>query len=613
MLRGVTVLAVFAWGLLGCGDDDDDHAPADAGADAAADAAPDGGDTDAGREAWACACDGDEDCSACLANIGACCYEGDETIGGQAERLAATCRDDGACAACCDECADKTCDELVQAGACPPVNVTPWPWTNGLAIDNGVFGIVGAGALSTEGLAANPGLTAQLGDPNFHKIVSYLVQCALPPEAVVHVGDEDLPGGIGLAPEWADGPCEEACQEWVSACMLSRTNTYGVTVSLYLASQNPGMLASADEGEVRLSELEGSYYGNLFIEPPVEYVCRGEGHDPLLGTFRVCAAPGNRCGIQVVGPCGAVDGDTQEPSTRHACEGFDPETGTYERCHDRASLAGSDEFPAGTRTYERIFTTYVQRTAFQEGYADACEPGDPIPPFAPDDVPGLAGATCDNDDDCAIEQGFHCDARNNRGFCTKACMDSADPGAEEAECGDGATCSLVSADGAGLCASACTPRTRGGDCDTGRVCTTQWLFLGGNQDQPACRDFCSSDADCPPHTPCTRFGGCGGGVDMDALADGEPCFFPEGSDYPEVPCRGACVRYDADPSHGHCASLINLAVTRDCPDQADMPLLTNGDDVGVCAYKRCTGDEDCTAPMVCIDTPRGLLCDFPPP
>lgn len=599
----VALTLVLSW-LWACGSDEAHRSPApDAGAgDAGApDAAP---GSDAGREAWSCACEEREDCAACIAKIGTCCYE-DPTISGQAERLAGTCARTGACSSCCNECAAKSCEELLAAGACPPVAQTPWD--NGLRLDNGVLQDLAAAPMSTEGLAGQEALAALLDDPGFHKFVSYLVQCALPAEAEVTIGDEVLEGATGLAPEWADGPCDTACQEWVTACMMARSNTYAVTVTLFATSTHPAMQDEAAD-MANYPEQEGAYYGNMFVEPALEYGCRGDGRDPLLGTFRVCAQAGNRCGFQHVGACGAIDGDTGAATARHACEGYDPQRRAYTRCHDRASEPGSEDFPAGTRVFERVMTTWVARTAFQEGYASECE-GEGIAPFAPDDVPGGAGATCDNDDDCAIERGLHCDARPDRGFCTMACADSADPGAEEDQCGDGATCQ--SQDGVeGACTAACTPLSRGGDCPTGQLCSTMWLWRAGG-DAPGCRPFCSSDADCPPQTPCGRFGACGFPADPAALADGEPCTFPEGSDTPEVPCRGACIRLDADPTHGLCASAINTAVTDDCPDEPNMVTLTGGDDFALCAYRRCEVDDDCTAPLVCTSTPRGLLCDYP--
>lgn len=590
--------------LWACGSDEPRRPTADAGAEAGA---PDAeAPPDAGREAWHCACEGgQEDCQACLEKIGTCCYDGDATIGGQVDRLAGTCEMNGACAACCNECAAKSCEELVAAGACPPAAQAPWG--NGVVLDNGILQELVAVPLTREGLEGQEALQAYLADPGFHKFLSYVVQCALPEGAEVDVGGEVLQGATGLAPEWAEGPCETACQEWVSACMFSRANAYAVTVILYASSPHPAMQVP-DEDRDLYTEQEGAFYGNMFVDPPVEYACRGEGRDPLLGTFRVCAQPGNRCGIQWVGACGPVDGDSGEPSERHACEDYDPTSRAYLRCHNRATEAGSGAFPDGTQTYERVMTTWVARSAFQEGYADPCE-SVAIPPFAPDDVPGGAGSVCDNDDDCATDRGLRCDAQPDRGYCTMACAGSPDPGAERAQCGDDATC-LVLAGEEGVCTAECTPHSRGGDCPTGQLCTTL-SFWRGTPDDPGCRPFCSTDADCPPQTPCSRLGACGFPVDLDLLADGEPCTFPEGSNIPLVPCRGACFRIDADPSHGLCGSFINTAVTDECPDDPRMPVLTREDDLGLCNYRRCVVDADCTPPLVCSDTRLGLLCDYP--
>jgi hypothetical protein len=102
--------------LGACGDDDDDDAPRDAAVDAAHDAAPDAA-PDAGMQPWACACEPEEDCDACFDRIGVCCYD-DPTLGDQVSRLAALCARTGTCSACCNECAEKSCEEIV-AGGCP--------------------------------------------------------------------------------------------------------------------------------------------------------------------------------------------------------------------------------------------------------------------------------------------------------------------------------------------------------------------------------------------------------------------------------------------------------------------------------------------------------------
>ncbi|MCB9548941.1 MAG: hypothetical protein H6706_24315 [Myxococcales bacterium] len=91
-----------------------DAAPPDA---ALADAAPpDAGDAST-RLQCTCAA-GPEDCGACLRLIGRCCL-GDETFGGRLAYLQATCQENPACAACCDECAARDCAAVRASGDCP--------------------------------------------------------------------------------------------------------------------------------------------------------------------------------------------------------------------------------------------------------------------------------------------------------------------------------------------------------------------------------------------------------------------------------------------------------------------------------------------------------------
>jgi hypothetical protein len=75
---------------------------------------------DAAAKPAGCACDPVEDCAACFAQIGRCCYD-DETIGGQVGRLVATCESRAACTVCCTECAAKSCEQMRADGDCPTV------------------------------------------------------------------------------------------------------------------------------------------------------------------------------------------------------------------------------------------------------------------------------------------------------------------------------------------------------------------------------------------------------------------------------------------------------------------------------------------------------------
>jgi hypothetical protein len=97
---------------------DADAGTPDARPASAADAAVRG---DAGPSK-ACACAAaPEDCDACFRLISRCCdlEGGDETFGGRLDAIMRTCEANPRCAACCDECAARTCEQVRAAGDCP--------------------------------------------------------------------------------------------------------------------------------------------------------------------------------------------------------------------------------------------------------------------------------------------------------------------------------------------------------------------------------------------------------------------------------------------------------------------------------------------------------------
>jgi len=481
---------------------------------------------------------------------------------------------------------------------------------NGLA-SNGLFQDLASVALSKEGLASLGYSDALAKDEGLATLMKYVASCALRADQQVTIGEGEgalvLEGGAGLAPEWADGPCEEACQEWVSACLFARTNIYGIPVQLYLTGPHPSFGADDPEDIAGFDMEEAAFYGNLFLDPPREYVCRGAGYDPYYRTLRVCAQPTNRCGIQYVGACGDIDGETGEPSLRHACEGLDGASRL--RCHNRASLPGSSEFPEGTRTYERVLTAYLPRSSFQAGIEEPCAGSPPALPV-PAATPGPAGATCANDDDCRTDLDLFCDARHPQGLCTRACEPSGDPADEAAQCGEGGTCLERAADS--ICTAPCEAGVPGGSCAHAQVCTSFSVFVTTPPDDPGCSPWCSTDIDCPTGLFCGRLGVCGTvPVDVTLLADGEPCEFPPNSDVPLVFCRGTCVRPTSDPKLGLCASIVNLAVTPECPDGGNTvmtPIDFPDDDLALCALRKCQSDEDCTTPLICLFTGQGKRC-----
>ena len=84
-----------------------------------------------------------------------------------------------------------------------------------------------------------------------------------------------FPGAIGVAPELKNGPCDVACQERVSACMLAHVNN----------SRHEHRHLAGQRRRHRLGHQpdfpyqEGSFFGNLFPNPWQGFYCNGKGYD----------------------------------------------------------------------------------------------------------------------------------------------------------------------------------------------------------------------------------------------------------------------------------------------------------------------------------------------
>ena len=144
---------------------------------------------------------------------------------------------------------------------------------NGLKVRNGLSTIAtSAGLLNTvEGLSE----------------LSYLVKCALPAGHTLVRTDaagvkHSFPGSIGLAPEWEQNTCGQTCQEWVSACVLSLVNSTGKHVPVWMVAEAPALGFGLNAA---YPHQEGSFFGNIFLNPPVAYYCGGRDYavSPVKG------------------------------------------------------------------------------------------------------------------------------------------------------------------------------------------------------------------------------------------------------------------------------------------------------------------------------------------
>ena len=196
---------------------------------------------------------------------------------------------------------------------------------NGLE-DPDVSGVDPAGRLSSDqGLDPNGAL---MSTSTGIVVATYLVECALAAnQSVTKTRQADgqtfvLSGRVGLAPQWLAGGCDESCQQWVSACLLARTNVTGQTVKLWISADHPAV-GLGDHGNYSL--YEATFYGNVFRAAGARYLCRGSDADDSLGS--------RTCGSLPTGACGFIEwGDCDDPGRCIDVDGYDT------RCADGSGV-----------------------------------------------------------------------------------------------------------------------------------------------------------------------------------------------------------------------------------------------------------------------------------
>jgi len=171
--------------------------------------------------------------------------------------------------------------------------------------------------------------------PEQRQLLKYLVSCALPADVALYADIDSqhytFPGSLGLAPAWTERALSESEQRWVSACILARTNYFSEPVQISLRARRPvhEALETSQQERDTYPRFEGGFFGNLFAEQPVAYVCTGDRKPQeqaeLISAKRVCTilsddktATGKaltRCGFIHVGACGDADYFTVEGAT----------------------------------------------------------------------------------------------------------------------------------------------------------------------------------------------------------------------------------------------------------------------------------------------------------
>jgi hypothetical protein len=180
---------------------------------------------------------------------------------------------------------------------------------HGLALGHGLS--VAHGLATEQGLSSSTGfLTSEAGQ----ELVRYLVECTLPlgrsitKADPVHGGTITFEGYVGLAAEWETSACDPACQEWVSACLLARSNALGRSISIEMVASHPAIGAWRTQPFIYLFE-EAGFHGNLFLDPPQTHACLGSGGALSALQTRLCGlVPWLTCGFDtLVDTCFLLD------------------------------------------------------------------------------------------------------------------------------------------------------------------------------------------------------------------------------------------------------------------------------------------------------------------
>jgi len=187
-----------------------------------------------------------------------------------------------------DPCKYTSGKKLAAAVTCTGVEVTtvvasaPVDESADLPVDCGATGVPGKDCWGFSDGILSP-LTGLLRNDDGIMVAKYMARCALPTSDSVNVVDytgrvQHLKGELALAPTWADGECNAACQENISACLMALTNASGQHIPLVLSSTKNALGGGTDS---KFPNQEGAFFGNLFESPVQAYFCKGSGQQNI--------------------------------------------------------------------------------------------------------------------------------------------------------------------------------------------------------------------------------------------------------------------------------------------------------------------------------------------
>jgi hypothetical protein len=251
---------------------------------------------------------------------------------------------------------------------------------NHLTLEQLGFNMLTTNRQSLTALSSNPlndasflagTLHRALLDPSAREVMQDLVACALggdksvswtpgageewhprPGESVGRNGKLTWTGsGAGLCPSWAGSAPDAACQERVSACLLTRNNASGRRKEISIRDGSAALALESGES-TKFTDREGAYFGNILspdgLNPAAEKTSVGQPRpavDVIYTNAFVCAPPDTRALMTI----GCQNMTPRIWMSTRVCAVPDPNGGTHHQgCV--ASYAGSCGDPAPNAT-----------------------------------------------------------------------------------------------------------------------------------------------------------------------------------------------------------------------------------------------------------------------
>jgi hypothetical protein len=197
---------------------------------------------------------------------------------------------------------------------------------------------VTSNALTTDALNGNAIAIEALNDPNARELLTYVVSCALPAGAHIDVDVQGVnygfDGSLGVAPEWGEegGSCDQECRSWVSGCVISRIDYLHQSVLISVRGKNDGLKSTPQE-RATYSQIEATYYGDIFALPQKIFACMPPGMDSIP---RVCGPSLDDCFVDVQGQCEDLCGEQRSD-------------GSYPNCREASSVDKHGKVHKGTK------------------------------------------------------------------------------------------------------------------------------------------------------------------------------------------------------------------------------------------------------------------------